>query len=66
MRQLKFMVRLNLKKNVDENKINKILKNLYSTGFFEDIKVNEANGILNIFVKEYPLVNQLIIQGEPS
>ena len=57
---------IKLKENVDENKINKILNNLYSTGFFEDIKVNEANGILNIFVKEYPLVNQLIIQGEPS
>ena len=57
---------IKLNENVDENKINEILKNLYSTGFFEDIKVNEANGILNIFVKEYPLVNQLIIQGEPS
>ena len=57
---------IKLNENVDENKINEILKNLYSTGFFEDIKVNEVNGILNIFVKEYPLVNQLIIQGEAS
>ena len=57
---------IKLNENVDENKINKILNNLYSTGFFEDIKVSEANGILSILVKEYPLVNQLIIQGEPS
>lgn len=57
---------IKLNDNVDDNKINKILNNLYSTGFFEDIKVNQANGILSIIVKEYPIVNQLIIKGEAS
>ena len=57
---------IRLKENVNENKLNKILNNLYSTNFFEDVKVNEVNGVINIFVKEYPMVNQLIINGEPS
>ena len=57
---------IRLKENVNENKLNKILNNLYSTNFFEDVKVNEVNGVINIFVKEYPIVNQLIINGEPS
>ena len=57
---------IKLKDNIDNNKINKILNNLYSTDFFEDIKINEVNGVLNIIVKEYPLINQLIINGEPS
>ena len=30
---------IKLNDNVDDNKINKILNNLYSTGFFEDIKL---------------------------
>ncbi len=52
--------------NVDEKKINEILNSLYSTNFFEDVQINEINGILNISVKEYPVVNQLIILGEKS
>tara|TARA_Y100000768_G_scaffold388236_1_gene382941 strand:+ start:5983 stop:8220 length:2238 start_codon:yes stop_codon:yes gene_type:complete len=56
----------NLNDNVDEKKLNEILNNLYSTNFFEDIKINESNGTLSIIVKEYPFVNQLIITGEPS
>ena len=57
---------IDLKENIGEVELNKILNNLYSTGFFEDVKVNESNGILNIIVKEYPIVNQLVIKGEPS
>ena len=31
--------------NIDEKKINEILNNLYSTNFFEDVQINEINGI---------------------
>tara|TARA_A100001015_G_scaffold312517_1_gene417822 strand:+ start:498 stop:905 length:408 start_codon:yes stop_codon:yes gene_type:complete len=55
---------IKLNENVDEKKINQILQDLYSTNFFEDVKINQKNGILNIKVKEYPIVNQLIIKGE--
>lgn len=54
--------------NVDySNKdLDKILKNLYSTDFFEDISVKLENNILKISLKEYPIINQLIITGEKS
>ena len=57
---------IKINENIDAIKINQILKNLYETDFFKDIKVNEVNGILNIKVIEYSLINQLIITGEPS
>ena len=52
--------------DLNESNLNNILKNLYSTNFFEDIKLNLENNVLTINVKEYPVVNQLIILGEPS
>ena len=57
---------INLEKNIDEKEINRILKNLYDTNFFEDVKVNFNENTLKIFVKEYPVINQLILTGEES
>ena len=51
---------------INENEINLIIKNLYSTNFFEDVDVSFSNKILTINLKEYPIVNQLIIIGEKS
>ena len=53
-----------IKKKITENDLNKIIENLYSTDFFEDIKVSLNNGILNLNLKEYPIINQLIISGK--
>ena len=53
-------------KKINENGINQIIKNLYSTNFFEDVDVSYSNKILTINLKEYPIVNQLIIIGEKS
>ena len=57
---------IKLKKNINENEINKILKNLYSTNFFENVDVSFSNNILKINLKEYPVINQLILIGEKS
>jgi outer membrane protein insertion porin family len=46
--------------------INQTLKNLYNTNFFEDVKISLSNGILNISVKEYPVINFIDLQGEKS
>ena len=46
--------------------INEILKKLYETNFFEDIKINLNNGVLTIAVKEYPIINYIDIEGEKS
>ena len=43
-----------LNDNIDEIKINEIIKNLYSTNFFEDIKVSLKNQTLFINLEEYP------------
>tara|TARA_A100001015_G_C15035594_1_gene736035 strand:+ start:287 stop:2518 length:2232 start_codon:yes stop_codon:yes gene_type:complete len=51
-------------KDLSENDLNKILNNLYSTNFFEDVKVDLKNNVLRITVQEYPVINQLIITGE--
>ena len=39
---------------------------MYETDFFEDIKINLSNNVLTLNLKEYPIINQLIITGEDS
>ncbi len=56
----------NLGSDLSKSDLDKILKNLYSTNFFETVNVELSNGILKINLKEYPIVNQLIIIGEKS
>lgn len=51
---------------LSEAQINVILKNLYETNFFEDVKIKVENDILKIDLKEYPVINQLILVGEAS
>ena len=51
-------------KDYSESDINKVLNNLYSTNFFEDVNLELKNNIFTINVKEYPVVNQLVFTGE--
>ena len=53
-------------KNYSESDLDTILKKLYDTEFFESVDVNITNQILTVQVKEYPIINQLIIVGEKS
>lgn len=53
-------------KNYSESDLNKILKDLYETEFFENINLEIKNNELNIVVNEYPYINQLIIIGEKT
>jgi outer membrane protein insertion porin family len=46
--------------------LNKILKNLYNTNFFEDVKISLSNNVLDITVKEYATINSIELQGEKS
>ena len=57
---------ITLGKNYSSIEINEILKNLYSTNFFEDIKVSLSNGTLDITVKEYAVINSIVLRGEKS
>jgi outer membrane protein insertion porin family len=53
-------------KDYSEKDLDSIIKNLYSTNFFEDISIDINNSILRINLVEYPTINQLIIVGENS
>ena len=46
--------------------LNEILKKLYKTNFFEDIKISLSKGVLNIDVKEYQIINFIDLEGEKS
>ncbi len=53
-------------KNYSSNDINLIIKNLYETGFFENINVKIQNKTLVVEVKEYKIINEIIITGEKT
>ena len=57
---------INLNKDYSTFDVNKILKNLYQTEFFVDVKISLNNGTLNINVKEYSVVNFIDLRGEKS
>ena len=57
---------ITINKDYSENDLNTILKNLYSTNFFQNVQINLTNNILKIDLKEFPIISQLIILGEPK
>ena len=57
---------IKINENYTEQDLNRILNDLFLTNFFEDVQVELSNNILSINLIEYPVINQLIIIGEPS
>jgi len=57
---------IKINNDYSEQSLNKILDNLYSTNFFQDVKLEFLNGVLKIYLEEYPVINQLVFLGEPS
>ena len=57
---------IELSKDYQEQEINKILNNLYSTNFFKNVEIDFSNNTLIVKVIEYPVINNLVILGEPS
>ena len=55
--------KIELNENYDNNKINRTLKNLYETDFFEKINIKIENNILIIKVLENPIVQSIDITG---
>ena len=47
---------IKINSDYSEKDINRILNNLYSTNFFEDVRINLTNGILKIDLIEYLMV----------
>ena len=57
---------ISINQDIDNIKINEIIKNLYSTNFFEDINISVSNETLFIKLIEYPVINEIIIVGEKT
>jgi len=49
--------------DIDDNDLNNILKKLYETNFFEDVKVNLSDNTLIINVIELPIVQTINLNG---
>lgn len=48
---------------VTSENLNQALKNLYGTGLFADVNMNEQNGALIIDVVENPIINEIAFEG---
>ena len=49
--------------DLDSNELNIILKNLYKTNFFNDVKLEIKDNVLNIYVVENPIVQSIQLNG---
>ena len=54
---------IDLNDDFDDNVLNSILKNLYNTNFFQDIKIDINNKTLNINVVENPIIQNIELLG---
>ena len=52
--------------NINNDDLNQILKNIYDSNFFNNVKVNFQNNILTIVVEESALVENVVIKGPKS
>jgi outer membrane protein insertion porin family len=57
---------IEINKNYSDDDLNTIIKRLYDTRFFSDISTSFSNGVLKINVKENPIIDSIIIEGEPA
>jgi len=55
-----------INQEIDLNDINKILKNIYDSNFFENVKVSFKDNILNIYVEEKKIIQEIFYNGIKS
>ena len=55
---------ISLGKDLTKSDVDKILQNLYSTEFFKSVSVELDKNVLKVNLKEYPIINELVILGE--
>ncbi len=52
--------------NIDNNRLNSIIENLYNTNFFENVSSKISNNTLTIVVKENPIIGSIKVNGIKS
>ena len=60
---IKLFSNVDIGDEINSNEINRILKDLYETNFFENINIKFLNNILNISVSEHPIIQSVIYEG---
>ena len=63
---IKLFISVDIKDEINDDKLNKIIKDLYETDFFKNIKVNYDNQILLINVEENPIIENIFFNGVKS
>ena len=54
---------ISINDDANKDKINDILKQLYETRFFSDVNIKLENNILKIYLKENPIIENIIYDG---
>ena len=52
-----------MNKDYSNSDLNQVLKNLYNSNYFEDVKIQISSNTLNITVKEYPIIQNIFYNG---
>ncbi len=60
---IKMFSKINIGDDVNEKDLNDILKDIYNSSFFKDVRVSLSNNVLKIKVIENPLVENIEIEG---
>ena len=63
---IKLFISTNINEEIDDVKLNNILKDLYETNFFKDISVKFDNQTLSIIVLENPIIENIFYNGIKS
>ncbi len=60
---IKMLSSLKIDSEISQSDINNLIKNLYETNFFENIKISFDSSVLKITVKENPIISKIIFKG---
>ena len=60
---IKMFANLEVNQNIDDNKLNEIIKSLYGTNFFKNISAEINSNILTIKVVELPIIENVELKG---
>ena len=63
---IKLFISVDINEEINDNKLNIILKELYKTDFFKDVSVKFEDQILYINVKENPIIENVFYKGIKS
>ena len=63
---IKMFSGVKINEDISLNDVDKILKNIFKSEFFSDVKVRLDNNILNIDVKERPIIENIKYEGLKS